>query len=70
MADRYRVFKRRPWKRNSAWPRGWEPNGRAHKTVVNTDVSLEAAQFICSEGNKNVRRDVPGQMYYEFERIE
>lgn len=63
----YHVFKRRPWKRNKAWPCGWEPHGAARKTTVRRGASLQEARRICAEGNQNIVRGKPGQMYYEFE---
>lgn len=70
---KYNVFKRRPWKKNPAWPGGWEPEGGARKTTVRRGVDLETARAICAEGNANIKRDKsgsikPGQMFYEFER--
>ena len=66
--ETYFVFKRRPWRRNKQWPGGWEPFGGARKTAVRKGVSLEQAQEICREGNANIERGKPGQMFYEFER--
>lgn len=65
-SDKYRVFKRRPWRRVAT---GWEPNGGARKTVVRRNVSIEDARAICAEGNKNNVRGKPGQLWYEFERM-
>jgi hypothetical protein len=66
--ETYRVFKRRPWKRNKSWPNGWEPHGGARKTTVRWGCSVEEARRICKEGNGDVVRGKPGQMFHEFER--
>jgi hypothetical protein len=74
MSDSYRVFKRNPWKRNKAWPGGWEPHGGARKQTVRRGVDLETARRICAEGNKenNARRAAgksnEGRIWFEFER--
>jgi hypothetical protein len=62
----YRVFTRRPWRRNAAWPGGWEPFGGARKTTLERGLSLEEAKRRCAEGNKNVKRE-PGARFHEFE---
>lgn len=67
MNQTYRVFKRRPWKRNKAWPQGWEPDGGACKTTVQSGVGIETARRICQEGNQHNVSGKHGQMYYEFE---
>ncbi len=63
----YRVYKRRPWKRDARYPGGWSPNGGARKTTVRRGVELAEARRICAEGNAHVVRGKPGQLYYEFE---
>lgn len=62
----YRVFTRRPWKRNPKFPQGWEPHGGARKTTVEKAVTLEQAKRLCKAGNAGKPRK-PGQTWYEFE---
>lgn len=51
--QKYRVFKRRPWRRT---PRGWEAYGGARKTTVENNLTLDEARRCCAEGNKNAVR--------------
>jgi hypothetical protein len=67
-AQKYRVFKRRPWKRNPSWPGGWEPFGGARKRTVDKDLTIDEARRLCEQGNKNVERK-PGCILYEFESM-
>lgn len=63
---KYRVFKRRPWKRNPKYPGGWEPHGGARKVTVRNGLSLAEARSMCEEANKNTPRK-PGASWVEFE---
>lgn len=65
MKPTYRVFKRRPWHKG---PPGWEPNGGARKTTVESGLSYDEAFSLCMRENRDVKRKDRGQMYYEFER--
>ncbi len=72
MTDTYRVFKRNPWRRNPAWPGGWEPNAGARKLTVRRGLALEDARKLCKQGPANKLRDAGkeyrGKTFYEFER--
>lgn len=62
-----RVFKRSTWKRNKAWPGGYEPYGRGTKRTVCHVNTEEEAREICIPANKErTRKDEP---FYEFERV-
>jgi hypothetical protein len=66
------VFSRNPWKRNKAWPEGWEPNAYARGRTVKRGLSREAALALCAQGPANKLRDAGkeyrGKPFYEFER--
>lgn len=64
----YRVFKRKPWKRNPAYPSGWEPNGGARKQTIERGLSLDEARRTCARGNEGQERGTPGLTWYEFEQ--
>jgi hypothetical protein len=69
MADTYRVFKRKPWKRTR---NGYEPNPGARKLTVQRGCTLEMARELCEQGPANqlrhAGREYRGQTFYEFER--
>jgi len=67
MAETYRVFKRRPWKRNKSWPQGWEPFGGARKRTIEHGLTYAEALRTCENRNAGKVR-APGQEFYEFER--
>jgi hypothetical protein len=56
---KYKVFTRRPWKRNKAWPGGWEPFGGAPKRTVERGLTLDEARRRCEAENKGKER-APG----------
>lgn len=43
---KYRVFHRKWWKRNPAWPNGLEPNAGRKTTICYVDTE-EAARDVC-----------------------
>lgn len=67
---KYRVFKRRPYKR-TAW--GYAPNPGARKTTLRYVDDIEQAREICDRGPANQARDAGreyrGLMFYEFEGV-
>jgi hypothetical protein len=64
---KYRVFLRRPWKRNPAYPQGWEPFGGARKRTLERGLTLDEARRRCATENEGKPRGVPGQTWCEFE---
>lgn len=62
---KYRVFKRRPWKRNPAFPGGWEAWGGAPKHTVERGLTYDEAKRRCAAENKDIPR-TPGTTWYEF----
>jgi hypothetical protein len=48
----YRVFHRRWWRNNPAWPNGREPDGGAKKSIIARNVATEdEARAICAAWN-------------------
>jgi hypothetical protein len=64
---KYRVFTGRPWKRNPAYPQGWEPYGGAPKRTVVRGLSYDEAKRRCEAENKGKDRSVHGQTFHELE---
>lgn len=49
----YRVFTRRWWKDNPAWPNGLEPDGGARKYTLHRNIKTYGeAREICEEYNR------------------
>ena len=65
MAQMYRVFKRRAWKKNPDWPDGLEPDGAARKTTVTHTDSIDEARRICKAHND--QRQGKNDLFCEFE---
>ena len=58
------VFKRRAWKRNPAWPEGWEPDSAGRITHVCFVDTVEQARAICKPENE--ARTSRGDVFHEF----
>lgn len=69
MAETYRVFSRKPWRREGG---RFVPNPGARKRTVQTGCTIEKARALCEEGAANKARDAGREYrhlsFLEFER--
>jgi len=62
------IFKRKAYKRNAAWPGGFEPNPHSRKTNVQVVDTEAEAIAICVPHNET--RPRTGAGYYNFSWLE